>query len=33
MLLNLKRIYVRWRSFPQARTITDLLLAISLRHR
>ncbi len=29
MLLNLKRIYVRWRSFPQARTITDLLLAIS----
>jgi regulator of sirC expression with transglutaminase-like and TPR domain len=29
MLLNLKRIYVRWRSFPQARIITDLLLAIS----
>lgn len=29
MLLNLKRIYVRWRSFPQARTVTDLLLAIS----
>jgi regulator of sirC expression with transglutaminase-like and TPR domain len=29
MLLNLKRIYVRWRSFPQARTITDLLLAIA----
>jgi regulator of sirC expression with transglutaminase-like and TPR domain len=29
MLLNLKRIYVRWRSFPQARMITDLLLAIS----
>jgi regulator of sirC expression with transglutaminase-like and TPR domain len=29
MLLNLKRIYVRWRSFPQARVITDLLLAIA----
>ncbi len=29
MLLNLKRIYVRWRSFPQARLVTDLLLAIS----
>jgi regulator of sirC expression with transglutaminase-like and TPR domain len=29
MLLNLKRIYVRWRSFPQARTISDLLLAIA----
>jgi regulator of sirC expression with transglutaminase-like and TPR domain len=29
MLLNLKRIYVRWRSFPQARMITDLLLALS----
>lgn len=29
MLLNLKRIYVRWKSFPQARTITDLLLAIA----
>jgi regulator of sirC expression with transglutaminase-like and TPR domain len=29
MLLNLKRIYVRWRSFPQARLITDLLLALS----
>lgn len=29
MLLNLKRIYLRWRSFPQARTITDLLLAIA----
>lgn len=29
MLLNLKRLYVRWRSFPQARMVTDLLLAIS----
>jgi regulator of sirC expression with transglutaminase-like and TPR domain len=29
MLLNLKRLYVRWRSFPQARTVTDLLLALS----
>lgn len=29
MLLNLKRIYVKWRSFPQARTITDLLLGLS----
>ena len=29
MLLNLKRIYVRWRSFPQARLVTDLLLAIA----
>lgn len=29
MLLNLKRLYVRWRSFPQARMITDLLLALS----
>lgn len=29
MLLNLKRIYVRWRSFPQARVITDLLLAVA----
>jgi regulator of sirC expression with transglutaminase-like and TPR domain len=28
MLLNLKRIYVRMRSFPQARDITELLLAI-----
>jgi regulator of sirC expression with transglutaminase-like and TPR domain len=29
MLLNLKRLYVRWRSFPQARGVTDLLLALS----
>jgi regulator of sirC expression with transglutaminase-like and TPR domain len=29
MLLNLKRLYVKWRSFPQARIITDLLLALS----
>lgn len=29
MLLNLKGIYVKWKSFPQARVITDLLLAIS----
>lgn len=29
MLLNLKRLYVKWRSFPQARVITDLLLALS----
>ena len=29
MLLNLKRLYVRWRSFPQARQVSDLLLAIS----
>jgi regulator of sirC expression with transglutaminase-like and TPR domain len=29
MLLNLKRLYVKWRSFPQARAITDLLLALS----
>ena len=28
MLVNLKRIYVRMRSFPQAHTITDLLLTI-----
>lgn len=28
MLVNLKRIYVRLRSFPQARDIADLLLAI-----
>jgi regulator of sirC expression with transglutaminase-like and TPR domain len=28
MLLNLKRIYVRMRSFPQGRDITELLLAI-----
>jgi regulator of sirC expression with transglutaminase-like and TPR domain len=29
MLLNLKRLYVRMRSFPQARKVTDLLLALS----
>ncbi len=29
MLLNMKRLYVRWRSFPQARAATDLLLALS----
>jgi regulator of sirC expression with transglutaminase-like and TPR domain len=29
MLLNLKRLYVRMRSFPQARQVTDLLLALS----
>ncbi len=29
MLLNLKRLYVRWRSFPQARFVTDLLLALT----
>lgn len=29
MLLNLKRIYVRMRSFPQARIVTELLLALS----
>ena len=29
MLVNLKRIYVRMRSFPQGRTITELLLAIN----
>jgi regulator of sirC expression with transglutaminase-like and TPR domain len=29
MLLNLKRLYVSWRSFPQARLATDLLLALS----
>jgi regulator of sirC expression with transglutaminase-like and TPR domain len=28
MLLNLKRIYVRMRSFPQARDVTELLLSI-----
>ena len=28
MLLNLKRIYVHMRSFPQARDVTELLLAI-----
>jgi regulator of sirC expression with transglutaminase-like and TPR domain len=29
MLLNLKRIYVHMRSFPQAREITEMLLALS----
>jgi regulator of sirC expression with transglutaminase-like and TPR domain len=29
MLLNLKRLYVSWKSFPQARIVTDLLLALS----
>jgi len=29
MLLNLKRLYVHMRSFPQARDVTDLLLAIT----
>jgi len=29
MLLNLKRIYVHMRSFPQARIVTELLLAMS----
>ena len=29
MLLNLKRIYVHMRSFPQARDVTELLLAIT----
>jgi regulator of sirC expression with transglutaminase-like and TPR domain len=28
MLLNLKRIYVKMRSFPQARDVTELLLAV-----
>ena len=29
ILVNLKRIYVRMRSFPQSRAITDLLLALN----
>lgn len=29
MLVNLKRLYVRWRSFPQARLVTDLLIALT----
>ena len=29
MLVNLKRIYVRMRSFPQGRAITELLLAVN----
>ena len=28
MLLNLKRVYVRMYSFPQARDVTELLLAV-----
>ena len=28
MLVNLKRLYVRMQSFPQARAIADLLLAV-----
>jgi regulator of sirC expression with transglutaminase-like and TPR domain len=28
MLLNLKRLYVRMRSFPQARRVTDILLGL-----
>ena len=28
MLLNLKRVYVSMHSFPQARDVTDLLLAV-----
>ncbi len=28
MLLNMKRLYVRMRSFPQARQVTDILLAL-----
>jgi regulator of sirC expression with transglutaminase-like and TPR domain len=29
MLLNLKLLYVKWKSFPQARLVTDLLLALT----
>jgi regulator of sirC expression with transglutaminase-like and TPR domain len=29
MLLNLKRVYVRMYSFPQARDITDLMLGVN----
>ena len=29
MLANLKRLYVRMHSFPQARDITDLLVAVN----
>ena len=29
MLINLKRIYVHMRSFPQARDVTELLLAMT----
>jgi regulator of sirC expression with transglutaminase-like and TPR domain len=28
MLLNLKRVYVRMHSYPQARDVTELLLAV-----
>ena len=28
MLLNLKRVYVRMHSFPQARDVTELLIAV-----
>ena len=28
MLLNLKRVYVKMQSFPQARSVSDLLIAI-----
>ena len=33
MLLNLKRTYVQMHSFPQARDVTELLLALSIRQR
>jgi len=29
MLLNLKRLYVHMRSFPQARDVTEMLLALT----
>jgi regulator of sirC expression with transglutaminase-like and TPR domain len=29
MLLNLKRLYVHMRSFPQARNVTEMLLALT----
>ena len=29
MLLNLKRLYVRMHSYPQARDVTELLLAVN----
>jgi regulator of sirC expression with transglutaminase-like and TPR domain len=29
MLLNLKLLYLKWRSFPQARLVTDLLLSLT----
>ena len=31
MLLNLKRVYVQMHSFPQARDVTELLLAVTRR--